>query len=160
VHPALPTLTRSLASPDLTPLTTPLTPPPLSLLLQIGLYGILLYGYPDGLQLVFCNVVGLFTWMVQFAVMLYFTKGAASKLAFFAQYLACLLWGVCLPIGVFLGTDLPLPSKQLIVAVFMQTANVAGFLSPVAALREALRDRDLRRTPGALSLVNLLNSSL
>ena len=130
--------------------------------LQIGLYGILLYGYPDGLQLVFGNVVGLCTWGLQFAALLFYSHGARAKTLLAAQYALALAWGVALPLGVFLAAPAatPMATRQTIVAVFMQAANISGFLSPVAALREALRDRDLRRTPAALSCVNLANSAL
>ena len=130
--------------------------------LQLGLYGILMYGYPQGLQLVFCNIVGFFTWLLQFLVLLRFTHGARARALFAAQYLLALAWGVALPLGVFLAApaDTPLATRQAVVAVCMQTANLSGFLSPVAALREALRDKDLRRTPGALSWVNVANGAL
>ena len=130
--------------------------------LQIGLYGILVYGYPQGLQLVFGNVVGLCTWFLQFAALLYYSRGAAARALLAAQYALALAWGVALPLGVFLAAPAatPLATRQTVVAVFMQAANISGFLSPVAALREALRDMDLRRTPGALSCVNLANSAL
>ena len=130
--------------------------------LQIGLYGILLYGYPQGLQLVFGNVVGLCTWFAQFAVLMWFTHGARARAFFAVQYVLALAWGVALPLGVFLAAPAgtPLATRQTVVAVFMQAANISGFLSPVAALREALRDMDLRRTPGSLSWVNLANSAL
>ena len=47
--------------------------------LQIGLYGIFLYGYPDGLQLVFGNVVGFCTWLITFSVMLHYTHGVRAR---------------------------------------------------------------------------------
>ena len=42
----------------------------------------------------------------------------------------------------------------------MQAAYVLGFAYPLASLREAFHDRDLTRTPRALSYINLINSSL
>jgi len=130
--------------------------------LQIGLYGLLLYGYPQGLQLVFGNVVGLCTWFVQFLVLFCYTRGALARTVFAAQYALALAWGLALPLGVFLAApaSVPLADRQTIVAVFMQAANISGFLSPLAALRYALRDKDLRRTPSALSYVNLGNAAL
>jgi len=128
--------------------------------LQIGLYGIFLYGYPDGLQLVFGNVVGFCTWLITFSVMLHYTHGVRAKSVFAAQYALAVAWGVLLPVCVFSVPTLPQATKQVVVAVFMQAANISGFLSPVSSLRVALRERDLRKTPGMLSYVNVVNSSL
>ena len=128
--------------------------------LQIGLYGLFVYGLPDGLQLLLANAIGLSLWVPSFFVFLAHTRGARAKAALALQYLAALAWGVALPVGLFSSPALSPSAKQNTLAVFMQIANFSGFFSPVAALRAALAERSARRVPGMLSWVNVANSAL
>ena len=80
--------------------------------LQIGLYGLFVYGLPDGLQLLLANAIGLSLWVPSFFVFLAHTRGARAKAALALQYLAALAWGVALPVGLFSSPALSLPSQS------------------------------------------------
>lgn len=130
--------------------------------LQIGLYGVMLYGLPRGIQLLACNAVGAIFWFITFCVMWYYTPGALAQVRFAALYSACVLYGLLLPFGLytFSPSSIPAATARLALAISMQVFNISGFLSPVMSLKEAIMTRSLRKVPGALSFVNLLNSSI
>jgi len=128
--------------------------------LQIGLYGVFVYGLPDGLQLLACNVVGASFWALTFAVMLAFTP-PPKRPALAAAYALTLAYALALPLALFtVPSSLSFEAKRNILAASGNAFNVAGFLSPVATILEAMREGSTRRVPRALSYINLVNSTL
>lgn len=131
--------------------------------LQIGLYGVFTLGWPDCLQLALCNFLGALFWLVNVVVFIAYAGSPRERLELAAYYLASLVWGVGLPLGLYLSpstASLAPSTKQTILGVFMQAANFSGFLSPVSSLVVAWREKDVTRVPGMLSYVNLVNSTL
>ena len=130
--------------------------------LQIGLYGYFTLGWPNGLQLVLCNVLAVSFWLVNILVFLYYAQSRGERCELAAGYGAALAWGLGLPLGLYLApsTTLSASSKQTMLAVFMNLANLCGFLSPVASLRIAWREKDVSHVPAMLSYVNCINSTM
>lgn len=128
--------------------------------LQIGLYGVYVYGLPDGLQLLACNVVGASFWAITFAVMLLYTP-PPKRPALAASYAAALAYALALPLALFsVPSSLSFEAKRNILAASGNAFNIFGFLSPVATIMEAMKERSTRRVPRALSYINLVNSTL
>lgn len=129
--------------------------------LQIGLYGVFLYGLPQGVQLLACNAVGAIFWFITFSVMWWYTPGVGAKGTFAALYLACVAYGILLPFGLYtFNPAIPATTARLALAISMQVFNISGFLSPLLSIKEAISTRSTRKVPRALSYVNALNSTL
>ena len=130
--------------------------------IQIGMYGPLVYGFPAGLQLLIVNVIGLSLWLVTAAAQLAFSPTRREAAVLAAQLCATLAWATLLPCGLFFFAPeaVPFETRRVVLAAMMNVANVAGFASPIAKLREAWRDGDTTKTPGLLVIANVLNCSI
>ena len=131
--------------------------------IQIGLYGVFTLGWPDCLQLVICNSLGAFCWLINLCVFVYYSKTRKERLNLMTAYALTLAWAFSLPLGLYLSpasTGMESSAKQIVLGCFMQAANFSGFLSPVSSLYVAWRTKDTTRVPGMLTWVNLANSTI
>jgi hypothetical protein len=126
---------------------------------MIGLYGWFHLQRRDGI--IVCNVVGFAFWAVNAAVYAFYLPTRARQACFVATYLGFTLFAILLPVLFWvLLPDGAVPERATIVAVIMQSFNIAGFTSPFRSIFVAVRDLDTTPVPRMLSFVNVVNSTL
>ena len=126
--------------------------------IQIGAYGVIVYGFPAGLQLLIVNSIGLFFWLIFATVMIIYAATPRARAKLIAVVVITILWGILLPLGLFIAPSvMSFETRRIILAVLMNVANVGGFFSPIEKLLEALRTGDVHRMPAILVYANVFN---
>lgn len=131
--------------------------------LQVGLYGVFSYGFPDGLQLMIVNFICLSLWLVVAAVMIAYAPTLRARAELIGLLCVALGWGLLLPIGLFTfptSAAIPFESRRIVLAVLMNVANIIGFMSPLEKLFEALKTGNTDKMPAILVYANIINCSL
>jgi len=126
--------------------------------IQIGAYGVVVYGFPAGLQLLIVNAIGLFFWLIVATVMILYAATPRARVTLIAIVVITILWGILLPLCLFITPSVvSFETRRIVLAVLMNVANVSSFLSPLEKLREALHTGDIHRMPAIFVYANVFN---